>query len=138
MLIAMCGYVQGGRSWGLQAVVLLALVARVLVPPGYMVASGGDKWVKVVLCSAHGAVNVFVNPATYEITDKPALPAKPSDTREPPCAFSAMAQVTPPDATFNAPVRVAAADLATAPRRVEHGRALSAPPPPATGPPLRA
>ncbi len=137
ILIAMCANVRGGRNWALQAIVLLALLARVLVPPGYMVASVGDKWVKVVLCSAHGAIDVFVNPATYEITDKPALPAKLSDDKEPPCAFSALAQFTPPDTTFTPPVRVAAAAGAHAPRRLEPRHALDALPPPATGPPIR-
>lgn len=132
----MCAYFRDGGRWALQAVVLLALLTRVFVPPGYMVTSGGDNWVKVVLCSAHGAIDVFVNPATYEITDKPPLPAKTSDGKEPPCAFSTLAEFAPPDVAADAPPRRTAIALPVSPRCAEPEWGLRAPPPPSTGPPL--
>jgi hypothetical protein len=127
---------RNARLWPLQVFVLLALVARVFMPPGYMLAAvGSTSWVKVVLCSAHGPIEVFVDPVTYEITDKPALPA-PKPDGDPPCAFASLAKLAPPAA----PLEVAGVQSAeaAAPAFAYRGNpelGLSAPPPPATGPP---
>lgn len=124
------------RFWPLQAFVLLALIARVFVPPGYMLASaGGFSWVKVVLCSAHGQIEVFVDPVTYEITDKPALPA-PKSNDDPPCAFAALAKLAPPAALVEvANVNFSQAAAPAFAYRANPELTLVAPPPPATGPP---
>jgi hypothetical protein len=128
--------VRSARFWPLQVFVLLALVARVFVPPGYMLASaGGASWVKVVLCSAHGQIEVFVDPVTYEITDKPALPA-PKPNEDPPCAFASLAKAASPAALLQVvSLRVAEAAAPAFAYRDNPEPSLGAPPPPATGPP---
>lgn len=136
----MYAYLRSARLWPLQAMVLLALIARVIVPSGYMLAAAasGTGWVKVVLCSAHGPIDVFVDPVTYEITDRPAVPAKKPDDREPPCAFAALAKLAPPSAGPEFVLGQLAESAAPAfAGRQSFAHDLGAPPPPATGPPGR-
>lgn len=116
---------------------LLAFLARALVPPGFMFeAQAGTALVKVVLCSAHGSVEAYVDPATGEISYT-KKPPKPSDKDDPPCAFATIAKVAPPSNVAPAPApRESTSHSRHADNSLAPGRGLSAPPPPATGPPV--
>jgi hypothetical protein len=116
----------------------LAFVARALVPPGFMFeAQAGTSLVKVVLCSAHGSIEAYVDPTTGEITYA-KKPPKPSDKDDPPCAFATIAKLAPPLNVATAPAPSETQSQAGVSQRdLIPGRGLSAPPPPATGPPSR-
>jgi hypothetical protein len=120
----------------LRAFVLTAFVARALIPPGFMFeAEAGSALVKVVLCSAHGSIEAFIDPTTGEISYA-KKPPKPSDKDDPPCAFAAIAKVAPPSSVAAAPAPSEGTARSSAARfDMRPGRGLSAPPPPATGPP---
>lgn len=125
----------GAMRWPgvLRALVLLAFVARALVPPGFMLASA-DAQVKVVVCSAHGTIEVYYDPDTGAFSNEKAAAKKPSGG-EPRCAFAAFAQFVPPTTSLDVLVDTTAAPAQTMPAFVIPGRGLSAPPPPQTGPP---
>jgi hypothetical protein len=124
--------------WGkaLRAFVLLAFLARALVPPGFMFeAQAGTAQVKVVLCSVHGSIEAYVDPATGEISYT-KKPPKPSDKDDPPCAFATIAKVAAPSNIDVAPTpREHKSHNTHTHRDLAPGCGLSAPPPPATGPP---
>ncbi len=121
------------RDWTLRALVLLAFVTRALIPPGFMLQPASDG-VAVVLCSAAGWTDAAVDPARGQHATKHA-PGKQSGTDEPPCTFAGLAKLATltPDLIVTAPVD--ASVLAPTPLTLSPGRGLSAPPPPATGPP---
>lgn len=137
IVTAMRRYFSVRHNYVLQAFVLLAVVARLLVPQGYMVAGGSDAWVKVVLCSAHGLIQVYVDRNTYEITDKPSTPAKKGDTQEPPCAFLALAQVALPASSASLTYQPLLNPAPSIAYVAEHAIERSTSPPPSTGPPSR-
>jgi hypothetical protein len=128
-------------SWlgALRALVLLAFMARALVPPGYMFAAAGpEAGVKVVVCTAHGMIEAFYDPETGALTDGKS-PQKKSSPSDPPCAFGALAKLAPPAAWVAVLAFVPSAEFASTPVFAAPGQGLSAPPPPSTGPPyLRA
>ena len=108
---------------------MMALVLRVMIPQGFMVADAGTgSGVPIVMCSGFGAY----------VMDLPGDPkAPPVKKHDAPCAFAG--QITPLTPTVTI--------LAPAPRPVVHiahdvamtdqapGRGLAAPPPYAIGPP---
>jgi hypothetical protein len=109
------------------ALVFAALILKILVPQGYMVATSGGS-VAVVVCTGHG-------PLVTRGTGKSNGPIKAG--ADAPCAFaaggppipSAVAAVIEPREFAWAIARVdRAADLVP-------GRGLAAPPPPAQAPP---
>ena len=117
----------GGGLW----LSLLALLAIVLVPPGYMVGqSAGQGGPELVICSGHGPLALH--------TDAAGHPVKPSKAgADTPCAFaghgvaSSVAPVAAPmprTAWFLVPVIGRLGELTP-------GRGLAAPPPPAQAPP---
>lgn len=122
-------------AWVLKALIVVAFALRAVVPAGYMLASAGNG-ATVVLCSAQGSINVQIDPATGHVSVIKKAPGQTPDRDEPPCAFVALAKVainaaalpmaTPVDHSM--PFVTPAKDLAP-------GLGLSAPPPPATGPP---
>lgn len=118
-----------------RAFVLLAFVARALVPPGFMtVSSDANAGVKVVLCSAHGPIELYYDAETGTFSDAKSEPKK-TGVGDPPCAFAALAKLAAPTSSV---LFVATSITATEPTTyavVTPGRGLSAPPPPSTGPP---
>jgi hypothetical protein len=114
----------------LAAFALLALALKVLAPPGYMLAAGALGGVKVVLCTADGAV---------EMTLGGEEPHENKAKAEHPCVFAvSAAPFTPtPGVWIRAPAApFALARAPTKARDLAPGRGLAAPPPPATAPPI--
>jgi len=115
----------------LAALLLLlgALLARAVIPAGWMVAPA-SAGVPIVICTGDGMVTG-------------AMPGKNDGqprTNSEPCAFAGLglaALPAPLVAAVAAPLAVAIAILAPAVVLVP-GRGLAAPPPPATGPPATA
>lgn len=122
-------------AWVLRALVVAVFVLRAAVPAGYMFASTGDGS-SLVLCSAQGAISVTVDPATGQVSIAKKAPGKQADRDDAPCAFAGMAKVAQLAVTVQPalPVEHVAAQAAAS-VRVTPGQGLSAPPPPATGPP---
>ena len=120
----------------LGALILLAFAIRAVVPAGYMLNSAPQSGVSVVLCSAHGLIEVKVDPVTGEVSLAKKSPDNQSGKDDSPCAFSAIAKIAPPSTGFKL---VAPRELAVLAPPVSHhvapGQGLTAPPPPATGPP---
>lgn len=114
------------------ALLALALLARVLVPAGWMPAEG--RGMAITLCSGSGAVAAWVDADGKIQKHDPAKGAMPDH----PCAFAGLGMPMlggdVPAAPLLAPVpRDELAGLSLAPAAI--GRGLAAPPPPATGPP---
>jgi hypothetical protein len=119
----------------LKVALIAAFVMRALIPPGYMIETAAAEGVKIVLCSAHGAIEARLDPKTGEITYDEA-PAKKAPAGDQPCAFAAIAKLAPPSSLASLPLpptRTTHAPHST--HELTPGRGLVAPPPPATGPP---
>lgn len=120
----------GGRGGFPLALMLAALWAWVLIPPGTMVSFAAPG-ATLVICTGHGPLSVARN----DIAPSPKAPKSKSD---PACAFAghgagaatadALAQVSAPVA------RSIATDAIKADR--SPALALAAPPPPAQAPPF--
>ncbi len=123
---------------------LVAVLARALVPAGYMLAPAADgRFVAITLCSGYGPVESLLDLTTGALS-KPDSGQEDNSPSEPPgahgpCVFAAMASLsTPQDA---APIEGAHGYAFAAPGRAGEtapGRGLAAPPPWSTGPPLTA
>ena len=116
---------------------MLAVVIRVLVPAGFMVAPGSEAGgSRIVICSGQGAVEVLVDEAGHRIK----APANHGQDKagDHACAFAsvATASLSPEQLLLSAPA--AYVDLVTTPKFLAQrpGLGLAAPPPPKTGPPL--
>jgi hypothetical protein len=124
-------------AWVLRVLVVAVFMLRAAVPAGYMFAStsGGAS---LVLCSAQGAISVTVDPATGHVSIAKKAPGQQTDRNDAPCAFAGMAKVAVQAASVEpaAPSQPVAVQV-FASLLVTPGQGLSAPPPPATGPPSR-
>ncbi len=116
---------------------MLAVMIRVLIPAGFMVAPGPDAGgSRIVICSGQGAVEVLVDGLGHQTKS----PADHGEARggEHPCAFASLA--TAPLTSDQALVSASAdyADPVQAPgiSAQRPGLGLAAPPPPKTGPPI--
>lgn len=117
---------------------MLAVVLKVLVPAGFMVATSSPSTnYPLVLCTDHGAV--AVDAGDLRDRDGRKAPAQ-KPAHDAPCAFAGhAAAASPPD-----PHPVAAVTFVSTPvaqplalrRDLAPGRGLSAPPLPARGPPI--
>ena len=112
------------------ALVLLALLARAMIPAGWMPSMQGDR-IAISICSGEGRQMMWL--------DKAGKVHKSDGSKEHqdhPCAF---ASVTP---ALNAPVSAEPVLVATRASyaqtlfAVSIGQGLAAPPPPSTGPPV--
>jgi hypothetical protein len=113
----------------------LAIVMKVLIPPGFMTAASASGGFPLVLCTGHGPVTldspVPGHPAKQVPADKPS--------HDPPCVFAGHGVAAAAPSQLNvAPVEFVA--YAEAPRvgrpsDLAPGRGLAAPPLPARGPP---
>jgi hypothetical protein len=121
-----------GRALGL-AVLLLAMLLRIAIPAGWMPAGDGQRIMPCPGMAMPMPMGAHRAPSGHH--DAP----DPAKSQGDVCAFAAFAMpLLTPDDPWTAPVLVivqtwTAAGFAVA---VAIGRALAAPPPPQTGPPL--
>lgn len=111
----------------------MAVMLKVLVPPGFMVGGpAAETPFALVLCTAQGMVTV-ADPGSLPVD----APEDGAVVDGGPCAFAAAAQVAPPPLAASAPVVFTNVVRVQAQRAVHlaPGRGLAAPPPPARGPP---
>ncbi len=125
----MIAWMRAGRGRrGLMGLALLALWLKVMLPPGFMPATGGGAL--LAICTGHG-------PPAAAKSGK-ALPAGEAGK---PCGFAghALGPPGPPSApVLAAPRAVFLAEMGGPTWRVvAPGRRLAAPPPPAQAPPVR-
>jgi hypothetical protein len=117
---------------------LVALVLKLAVPPGFMLAGSGDALV-LTLCSQQGLAAVALDPAGQQPSGKHGGKAPDgSATPDGPCAFAGHAAGwLAPSAAAPLAVRYVAYAPRVAPVLVDlaPGRGLAAPPLPARGPP---
>jgi hypothetical protein len=108
------------------AIVMMAFLARALVPAGYMIAPAAGPG--LVICTGHGPVDLSGG------AHHPGAPPQTSDTV---CAFSGLHFIAPQDAPTRLAARVAWAPEITPIHTHDQapGRGLAAPPPPSHGPP---
>ncbi|MBT9445377.1 MAG: hypothetical protein IV086_06740 [Hyphomonadaceae bacterium] len=123
------------------AFALLALLLRILAPPGYMISSGGASGQKIAftICSDFGMRQAVLDLGTGDVVDESG-PGERNDnapSSDAPCVFAGVAALASPVASGFAepalrphlaePQRIAS---------VSPGRGLAAPPPWPTGPPI--
>jgi hypothetical protein len=119
------------------AVIACALLARLLVPQGWMPVETARGWT-LTLCSGSGPMQMgdasaaAMKPMHHGGDDRDHAPG------DHPCAFSSLALALdePPLPLLDLPRPLLGAWTAWAGFAVAIGRGLAAPPPPATGPPL--
>lgn len=115
-------------------IVACALMLRVLVPAGWMPATGADGAMRITLCTGQGLVEAWVG-KDGTVHDK--APQKSEPRTDQPCSFAGLglALDTAPSIALDLPVFYAGATTIALPAPVAIGHGLAAPPPPATGPP---
>jgi hypothetical protein len=118
------------RAWAL-CCLTLALLVRLAMPAGWMPSPAGG--FAITLCTGSGPVAARMD-ADGKFHKQPADQAPAADH---PCTFAALGGPLLPAATamLAAPTAVALAVLPLGLGEIAVGRGLSAPPPPATGPP---
>lgn len=123
----------GGRRSGL-GLALLALLVLALVPPGFMPgARTSELGVPLVICTGQGGMVVGEFPGDRQ-------PGPVDEGHKPVCIFAGLAAAPPPPPipAPTAPEPAPTAEASPGPARaLAPGRGLTAPPPPARGPPAR-
>ena len=125
----------GARRGLFLTLALMALVMRVMIPGGFMMAATPTGAFAMVICSADPGRTMSVDWADAEGKQKPS----DAQSHDSPCVFAGhgladappLSPVIQPETRFVAtpqPVRPAKALIP--------GRGLAAPPPPSTGPPV--
>jgi hypothetical protein len=120
------------------AIIACALLARVLIPQGWMPVDTPQGW-RITICSGTGPMQMNMP----GVASMKGMHHKSGDrdhgSNDHPCAFSslvtALDETRLPDITL--PVFVAEVFRGAVFASVMVGRGLAAPPPPATGPPSR-
>lgn len=115
--------------------VALAVVLRLTVLPGYMIAAPSDGAPAVVMCTADGAVSRAVDPAGDPAAPDDHNDEHPGKTSVCPFAAAGVA-LTAPDLRVEIAAPPPAPLLPLAILVGLPGQGLAAPPPPATGPPF--
>ena len=119
------------------AMAMLAVVIRILIPPGFMVApsmeTGGSR---IVICSPQGAVEVLIDASGHRV--KTPTDHDNSKGGAHPCAFASVAIATLASDQASDSTATVYADRALGnPTPTQRpGLGLAAPPPPKTGPPI--
>jgi hypothetical protein len=122
---------------------LVALAIRAAVPAGFMLSADRDRWIAITLCSGAGPMQMALNLETGEHHDGASAPFHDDQddqaAHDAPCVFATAATPTPPiAASISLPVRAFSAEAPRVfPASVAVGQGLAAPPPWATGPPIR-
>jgi hypothetical protein len=117
----------------------LALVMKVLVPPGFMAAPQADgSHFPLVLCTGHGAVTLEAGGVLPDGGPSKKAPGEKS-SHDTPCVFAGHGAGAPPQSLLDPAPAEFAAYRSAAPRQprrdISPGRGLAAPPLPARGPP---
>ncbi len=115
------------------ALIALALLARMLVPAGYMPTTGTDGMIRISVCTGMGAQTAFIGRDGKVHQDAPS-----GSHHDPqPCGFGALGLGLDDLPVLNLPLPaiVAAVTIVAARPVPAIGRGLAAPPPPSTGPP---
>lgn len=130
---------RAGRRLG--AITLLALLVRVLVPDGFMLASAETaegRYLVVKFCDGHPGATQMVDLDTGKRVDPKDLHKSPGkqDSSKQPCAFAGAPVFAAPVAaietvSFLPPVE----RIRFIETHIRPGRGIAAPPPPARGPP---
>jgi len=116
-----------------------ALLVRVIVPQGYMLAPADDGLIRISVCTGYGAVEMGMDQEGRLVAIGDA-PDHGKDKAKPDCPFAAALSPVLPNGSipqFVGP-RLSAAKLLPPATQVAPGRGLAAPPPPSTGPPALA
>jgi len=123
--------------WLALGIVVCALLARIVVPQGWMPTQTADGW-QIMLCSGSGPMTVAMPEAIASALDHDGKQHQdghqPSDH---PCGFTGVAAALdgPRAIAVVLPALVATVWRPATVFAVSIGRGLSAPPPPSTGPP---
>jgi len=119
----------------LVCVAILALLARILVPAGWMPARLSDGFA-ITLCTGQGAVVAWVDGADNRLTHSPDDQKRP-DPSGAPCAFAALSTQAhlPPAAALSSFLPAWRAAILPVRAEAPPGPLSGARPPPATGPP---
>lgn len=113
-----------------------ALLMRVVVPQGYMLAPAEDGLIRISVCTGNGAVQMAMDREGRLVAIDDA-PSHDSDKTKPDCPFAvALSPTLPvsPNALLSGPSLATIMQLPPL-AHVAPGRGLAAPPPPSTGPP---
>ena len=133
------GFLSGGLRALAGMLLVLAVAMRVVVPSGYMLAEGSAGQIQIELCTEHGVVSRTLDLATGNYVE-PGGETPPDDAQETlkSCVFAAGAQIAVPAADVPGvqQVRVIREAGLHHPAAFELARALAAPPPYPTGPPV--
>lgn len=116
-----------------------ALLVRVIVPQGYMLAPADDGLIRISVCTGYGAIEMAMD-RDGRIVAIGDAPEHGKDTAEPDCPFAAaLSPVLPAvsSAQFDRQ-HLPLATLLPPSTGIVPGRGLAAPPPPSTGPPALA
>ena len=124
-------FAQSRGTWRdvLLALSLIAILMRILAPPGFMTVAAPDG-LRLVICTGHG-------PLRLDDRTGPSKPAPSSAKIDPPCLFAGGTAAPTPETPRILASRLAAARVVSDPARTDIA-ANSAPagaPPPARGPP---
>ena len=120
---------------------LIALATTIVLPRGYMAASGDDGLVRIVMCTGDGPVSVAPPPELA----KRLMPGRHhqddnrQDSHAAPCPYAGNAAPLSAPGSYEMPRPVFAHGDAVQGRPtegIEPGRGMAAPPPPSQAPPL--
>jgi len=137
----MRGLLTPSRYRGLTVVLLAcALAMRMLVPSGFMLTPAADGALPMItVCTGQGAMTMPMPADMHHAAPDDGAPHQ-DKAPDHPCAFAAASAAVDLAALWH-PVAPAPADAAAPPSFhafIRPGLGLAAPPPPKTGPPLRA
>lgn len=123
---------------GMLAIIACALLARVLIPQGWMPVETDRGW-QISICSGTGPVEMAASPVLAAALKAmhPGSEKQNTNANDHPCTFSGLTvALDGPSVPLLAPPALTAKSwLPRVVLAVAVGRGLAAPPPPSTGPP---
>ena len=125
--------------WLSGMMIACALLGRVIVPSGFMIAPAAAGAVPmVVICTGQGSMTVPMAALAGQHDPQTDHDQHQDKANEHPCAFAAASAAVDLTAMLHpaGPVSVATGNIANIRPAAQPGRGLAAPPPPKTGPPL--
>ena len=115
------------------AFIACALLLRILIPTGWMPATGVDGMIRISMCTGMGAQTAWIDRDGKIHKDAPS-----SGHHDPqPCGFGVLAYGfdQPPAVILPLPALAPVVAVLMARQSLSIGHGLAAPPPPSTGPP---
>lgn len=123
------------------ALIACSLLARLLVPPGWMPVQTANGW-QITICTGTGPMKMAMPAAMAAAMSAGHHQDKQPehDSQDHPCAFAGLALALAPPITppLLLPAQAATVSLLQRDSLAHIGQGLAAPPPPSTGPPLHA